>query len=59
MKPDWIKAKDIPAEWEGTHKLCYNTERGVHFATVTPGFSRIERHCFGWWYAEIPSIPEE
>jgi hypothetical protein len=59
---NWIKAQIIPKQWEGTRKLCWRRTFGcdefLGVDIVPVGFSREDRHCDGFFYANLPEPPE-
>ena len=59
MSVNWIAAKIIPRQWEGTWKMCWDKNGGVRMDVVPANFSREEKHCGGFYYANIPEPPKE
>ncbi len=59
MSVNWIKAQIIPKQWEGTRKLQWSRGEVVEIATVPVDFSRDDRHCDGYYFANVPEPPEK
>ena len=59
MSVNWIKAQIIPKQWEGTRKLVWQRGGIVHLTYVPENFSREDRHCDGFYFANVPEPPIE
>ena len=47
----WVKAENVPPEWENHWAWCYKDwDKSVERTIVPASFSREPRHCRGVWF---------